>query len=285
MQMNLSETQFVLFQTYIQQQCGILIGKDKNYLIESRLTKLLIDSGLRSFDELYTLLAHTRDDSIRDRVIDALTTNETSWFRDRAPWLLLKHKLLPKYIEELRARKVDKIRIWSAAASTGQEAYSIAMTIDRYLRDQMIRDITLDRFEILATDISQTVLDIAVRGRYDSISIMRGLSEDDKTTYFRRDGMVWEIDERIKSVVRFMRFNLQDSYILLGKFQLVFCRYVMIYFSDDLKRDIIGKLSRCLTDQGALMIGASELNTLIDRHFDLIDTEYGLYYLKKGERT
>ncbi len=230
------------------------------------------------------MLSQNRDLTIRDRVIDALTTNETSWFRDRAPWQLLRHTFLPQYVEALRSGRTSKIRIWSAASSTGQEAYSIAMTIDRYLRDHMIRDVTLEQFEIFATDISQTVLDIAVRGRYDSISIMRGLPDLEKSMYFQRHGMTWEVDERIRSIVRFQRFNLQDSFILLGKFQLVFCRYVMIYFSDDLKRDIINKLSRCLTDEGVLLIGASELNTLIDRHFELKDTTHGSYYLKKGER-
>lgn len=280
--MNLTEQEFLLFQKYIQDQCGIQIGKEKSYLIESRLTKLLIDSGLTSFEQLYLKLAHTQDEQVRDRVIDALTTNETSWFRDRTPWHLFKTQLMPKFVEQLRSGARQRIRIWSAAASTGQEAYSIAMSIDRYLQDRMIRDVHLQQFEILATDISQTVLEMARRGRYDSISIMRGLPEEDKRRYFRQTGMAWEIDERLKSMVRFERFNLQNSFVRFGVFDSVFCRYVLIYFSDELKAEIIDKLSRCMVADGVLFIGASELNPLLDQKFMLRQSAEGSYYTKRG---
>ncbi len=254
-----SDKEFGLLNNYISKNCGITLAEDKAYLIESRLSRLLIELGLAKFEDLYTLLSQSSDKKLQEKIIDAITTNETLWFRDKTPWEMLKEQLLPRYIEEFRAGQRQKVRIWSAAASTGQEAYSTAMLIDQYLRQHMVADVKLGDFEIVGTDISKTVLQIAKAGRYDSISIMRGLAEEYKTEYFDVQGRTWEIKESLRQAVKFIPFNLQESFMGLGKFDVIFLRYVLIYFAEDLKDDIAQKCSQVLAADGALILGNSEI--------------------------
>lgn len=278
----LSSNEFRLMQKYIEEKCGILLGEEKAYLIESRLCKLLIDSRLSSFIELYNMLIKSNDKNIEEKIINAMTTNETLWFRDQSPWIILEEVLLPIYIEQLRSGEKSKIRIWSAAASTGQEAYSTAMCIDNFLNKNRIEDINLSSFEIIATDISREVLQIAGMGRYDSISIMRGLKETYKNRYFKNEGRVWKIDERIKNSVKFMKFNLQNSYLMLGKFDIIFCRYVMIYFSEKLKNEVLEKMKNSLVTNGVFFIGNSELINNYEQYFEKDCYNNAVYY-KRGE--
>jgi chemotaxis protein methyltransferase CheR len=279
---SLSARELDLIRDYIEKECGIALGKDKAYLIESRLSKILIDSGFSSYEELYRTIYQHRDPAMAEKVIDAITTNETLWFRDGGPWTVLEKRLLPEYIQELRTRKTRRIRIWSAAASTGQEAYSIAMSIDRYLLEHAITDVNLSDFEIMATDISPTVLEIAEKGRYDSISIMRGLPTIYRDRYFRNEGRVWILDERIRQAVSFQRFNLQHSFLVLGKFNLVFCRYVLLYFSNDFKQEILNKMARVLDSGGAFFIGSSEILNQYSNWFDRQEHQGTVFYSQKG---
>ncbi|MZP29956.1 protein-glutamate O-methyltransferase CheR [Heliobacterium undosum] len=274
---------FRLMQQYIERECGIHLDDDKAYLIEGRLGKLLAESGARDFEEFYHLLYKSRDRRMAEKVIDAITTNETMWFRDKTPWRILEDLLLPRFVEELRAGKRLRIRIWSAAASTGQEAYSTAMCIDRYLKDKAVAGISLDRFEIIATDISPAVLQVARSGKYDSISILRGLEAAYKDRYFQKEGRVWSIDERIRKAVRFERFNLQDPYHLLGSFDVIFCRYVAIYFSEMLKRDVFTRMAGQMNPGGVLFLGGSEIFTEYGERFQRKDHQGGIYYLVKRE--
>lgn len=281
MSYQLSNSEFQLFRNYLHDHCGIYLGDDKAYLIESRLSKLLSDWGMSSFEELYQAIMKNKDPNIAERVIDALTTNETLWFRDQSPWIILTEVLLPRYINLLRTNKRSTIRIWSAAASTGQEAYSTAMCIDHYLKSHGIQDVRLSQFEIVATDISQTVLDIARKGSYDSISMIRGMDPMYKEKYFKQNGLVWELDERIKAAVSFKKFNLQHSFLLLGKFDLILCRYVLIYFADSLKADIANKLSNCMEAEGTLIIGASELYNALEQRFEMANYANGIFYKRR----
>lgn len=279
---SLSHSEFQLFKKYIKEKCGIDISDDKAYLIETRLSKLLVDSGLDSFEGLYQMIIRNTDPYISEKVIDAITTNETLWFRDKSPWVMLEELFLPQWIDQIRSGKTQKIRIWSAAASTGQEAYSTAMCIDHYLLKKGIKDIGLSQFEIIATDISKTVLEIARKGRYDAISIMRGLDPDYKERYFKKDGMVWLLDDKIKNAVKFEHFNLQNTFLFLGKFELVFCRYVLIYFAESLKMEVFSKIFNITEPQGYLLIGASELFNGLDQFYEMRHHQNGTYYVKKG---
>jgi chemotaxis protein methyltransferase CheR len=279
--MSLSSKEFEMMQKFIEEQCGIAIREEKAYLIESRLTKLLIDSGLTSFEDLYKRICHQRDPIMKERVIDAITTNETLWFRDRTPWEVLENSFLPVYIKEIREGKRTGVRIWSAACSTGQEAYSTAMCIDNYLTRNGIKDVKLSHFKILATDISHTVLSMAKAAKYDSISIMRGLDNTCKNEYFTNEGRIWKLDERIKNSVTFQQFNLQNSFLLMGKLDIIFCRYVIIYFSENLKNDVIKKMASALQSQGALFLGSSEIFPQAGNAFVMEKYKTGVYYRLK----
>lgn len=284
MQVSLSNAEFQLFQQYICKECGINIEENKAYLIESRLSKLLVEFGLSSYRELYNIISTNDNSHISVKVIDAITTNETLWFRDKSPWSVLSEVLLPGYIEMLRTFKKTKIRIWSAAASTGQEAYSIAMCIDYYLECHGIKDVHLSQFEIVATDISHTVLEISRQGKYNTTSIMRGLDQVYKDKYFTSVGMDWELNERIKAAVTFKHFNLQNSFLFLGKFDIIFCRYVLIYFSDSLKADIVNKCLNNIESDGVFFIGSSEIYNGLDPRFEKLAYGNGTYYKKRRDQ-
>lgn len=280
---NLSSEDFLLFQKYIEEQCGISIRDDKAYLIESRLSKFLVKFGLASFEELYQLLSRQQDVALAEDVIDALTTNETLWFREKSPWEIMNDKLLGEYVQEIRQNKRSKVRIWSAACSTGQEPYSIAMCIDSYLVRRGIKDITLENFEILATDISSAVLQMAQKGKYDSISMARGLDNIYRDQYFRQEGRIWILNERIKQAVKFVKFNLQKSFIGLGKFDLVFCRYVAIYFSEKFKKEVFKKIATSLVSGGILMLGNSEVFLSHKEDYEVEQYDKAIFYRVRGE--
>lgn len=281
MSTELSTQEFNLFRKYIEEQCGIDIQEDKAYLIESRLSKLLADSGLSSFEELFNRVTQLKDKQTTEKIIDAITTNETQWFRDNTPWEILENLIMPVWIQEFREGKRTKVRIWSAACSTGQEPYSIAMSIDQYLAKNQITDISLSQFEIIATDISATVLEIARMGKYSSVSIIRGLSETYKEKYFQNQEHTWILDETIKKRVKFEQFNLQNSFLIWGKFDLVFCRYVIIYFSESFKQEIIDKMAGVLEPGGIFFLGSSELFTGTKAYFEMKTYQNGVYYQRR----
>lgn len=256
---SLSSHAFRLFQTYIEEHCGIRILDDKEYLIESRLSRFLIQFGLTNFDELYCLISQQQQPDLAEAIIDAITTNETQWFRDKTPWQFMEEVLLPKYTEKLQKGECSTIRIWCAACATGQEPYSIAMCIDRYLKRHSIEGVSLADFEIVATDISHTVLKLAQLGKYDSISMSRGLDITYRDSYFQQAGRIWTLDPKIKEAVKFRQFNLQNRFSSLGRFDLIFLRYVTIYFSDAFKTEIIEKTARALHPKGYLVLGNSEV--------------------------
>ena len=278
----ISEKEFLLFREYIMKHSGISIAPEKSYLIETRLSKLMTDSGTDSFSDFYEYIMSMKDPLMPQKIINAITINETSWFRDDAPWMILENILLPKLIDELTKGNRTQVRIWSAAASTGQEIYSTAMCIDNYLRKEEIKGVDLSDFEFFATDISSHVLDIAKKGRYNSISIKRGLSYYYKTEYFVEDDAAWDIAPKIKNAVKFERFNLQNSYYALGKFDIIFCRYVLIYFSDSQKKEVIAKMHDALNENGVFFTGNYALYDMFTDNYNA--NYYGnlTYYTKKG---
>ncbi len=256
--MSLSKEEFELLRNFVKKECGIAVGDEKSYLIETRLSTLVIEAGCDSFRQFYDKVAQDPRSPLREKIIDAMTTNETLWFRDQGPWLVLRNALIPQFCEQLRSGKCKKIRIWSAASSTGQEPYSIAMTILRYLEENPIPGVKEEAFEILATDLSPSALFVATSGRYDGLSISRGLEPDLRDRFFEKSGRVYALNDRVKSRVTFKKFNLLESYKSFGQFDLVLCRNVLIYFSKDLKRDIVNRIGDALGDGGSFMVGASE---------------------------
>jgi chemotaxis protein methyltransferase CheR len=272
----ISTTEFRLLRDFIEQSCGIALGDEKVYLIETRLAGLLAETGCSDYGSFYRLAANSADTRLRDRIVDAMTTNETLWFRDTHPFTILREVLLPPLVEELRSGNRFRIRIWSGAASTGQEPYSIAITILEYCR--LHPGIRPEQFEIVAVDISPSALFIAKAGRYDASSIARGLPEDLRDRYFRRDGNVWTVDPAVKALVTLRKFNLQDPLDPLGKFDIAFLRYVAIYFSDDFKRRLFANIARMTAPDGHLFISAVETLRGLSDAFEPLLHANGTYY-------
>lgn len=263
----ITPSEFKLLRDYIERHCGIVLGEEKAYLVETRLAGLLAETGCRDFGSFYRMASSEAGNTLRDKIVDAMTTNETLWFRDGHPFQILREVLLPEFSQQLRDGGRFRIRIWSAAASTGQEPYSIALSILEHCR--LNPDLRPDQFEIVATDISPSALFLARAGRYDAGALGRGMPDDLRDRYFRREGQVWALDESVKRLVTLRRFNLQDPMDSLGRFDIVFCRYVTIYFSDPFKRQIYEGIARLTSPGGSLFISAVEN---MHGHGDLFET-------------
>lgn len=279
---SLSHREFVLLQKYIEEQSGIQLGEEKAYLIESRLSDILDSYSLSSYEQLFYRAQNKMDAGFCQRVIDAVTTNETYWFRDKTPWYILEDILLPVYIKEIREGKRADVRIWSCACSSGQEPYSIAMCIDSYLRKNSIENISLDRFHILATDLSKSIIDTAVEGKYDMVSMQRGLDRSTIDRYFVKEGNLWSICEKIRQAVNYRQFNLKGDNFTRLEYDIIFCRYVMIYFSEHLKERLLSRLINALRPQGVLFIGASEIINSYWADIEMETYKNGVYFRLKG---
>ncbi|MCL2763897.1 MAG: protein-glutamate O-methyltransferase CheR [Treponema sp.] len=278
---SLNEKEYFLFKNYIAENCGIVIPAEKSYMIETRLSKFLLDTGTNSFDELYDYLIKNNDPVLNQKIINSITTNETKWFRDETPWKVLEKIVLPRLIDDLASGRKTKARIWSAAASTGQEIYSTVMCVDNYLYTNSIKGVSLKDFDFLATDISSHVIHKAKNGRYDKISIMRGLNDYYKMKYFTKNGFAWDIDHRIRDEVKFTHFNLLNSYEIFGSFDIIFCRYLLIYFSDILKKEVAAKMYNSLLDNGVLFTGNYVIHDLFSNNFKSNNHGNLTYYIKK----
>ena len=190
---HIAQRDFDLLRDFIREQCGISVSDDKSYLIESRLAHLVAATGARDFGEFYLKAKQDGTGALRDNIVDAVTTHETLWFRDTTPWVTIREVMLREWIADLEAGRKAGIRIWSAACSTGQEPYSLAMAIDEALAG---RRVAPNRFEILATDISAGALFVAMSGRYNQIAMSRGLEARYRTRYFTQKGPIWECRSR-----------------------------------------------------------------------------------------
>jgi chemotaxis protein methyltransferase CheR len=270
----LSDNDYSVFCDFLEQQCGIVLGTNKQYLVKSRLSPLMARFEIESITDLVNKTMRQSERQLRAAVIDAMTTNETLWFRDIYPYELLKDKLLPEL------DKGKPLKIWSAASSSGQEPYSIAMTIQEYKNQVSVNSRSM--FSIVGTDISNTMLDICKNGEYDALALSRGLSAERKTKFFTDSGHgMMKINAEVQRVVNFRHLNLLDSYNLLGKFDIIFCRNVLIYFSADIKSQIINKFAQQLNPNGYLVLGASESMSGLSDAFNMIRCNPGIIYQKK----
>ena len=272
--------EFLLLRDYIEEHCGISLTDDKMYLVETRLTTLMAENGCRSFIELYNKAVADSTYGLRDKIVEAMTTNETLWFRDEGTFSILEEILLNELSAEIRAGKRTRIKVWCAACSTGQEPYSAAMTVLELARKQYT--LNPEHVEIFATDISSTVLYLAMAGRYDNFAISRGLPEDLRNRYFDLDGNVWVIKNDVKRMVRYQKLNLQESFALIGRQDIVFCRNVLIYFSDEFKEDILRRITELLRPNGCLFVGSSESIINYSQDYQVLRHSRGLYYKTKS---
>ncbi len=232
----------------VKKLAGVELGNNKQYLVESRFNPVMKEFNISGFSNLINSIKMGRDKKLIEKFIDAITTHETLFFRDRTPFDALK-KLLMGDLGKKR-----KLRIWSAAASTGQEAYSIAMIIE----DINKRNSNKINYEILGTDISEDVLEYAKKGAYRSYEVSRGLPKEYLSKYFDREGTNYKIKNELKRHITFKKFNLITGLYNFQKFDVVFCRNVLIYFDDLNKKLVYKKIASVLNDDGYLFIGSSE---------------------------
>lgn len=251
--MSLTSQQIQAVCKLTEQVTGIQWDQSKDYLIETRLVNRLHEFGCKSLEELLRKVEGGQGPE-RNAFIDAVTTRETLFFRDESPYIALEHKALPEIIDAKgKSTYARRLRLWSAAASTGQEAYSIVMTLMEMLPD-------FDRWDVqvLATDISDAALSSASRGIYTDFEVGRGMRQDLLNRYFNRVAGGWQVKDEVRSVVTFQKANLLQPFMNLGPFDVIFCRYVAIYFDIPTRRDLFERLSRVLTSDGAIFVGASE---------------------------
>lgn len=268
----ISPQEYEEFRAFLEGACGIVLGENKQYLVSSRLSRVVAEYGLGSLSELIRLIGRERSSELRDRIIEAMTTNETSWFRDRTPYTALSELILP----DLARTRRNLLRIWSAACSSGQEPYSIGITVSEF---QIANPGVLRAdVQIVATDISPAMLGVARGARYDSLAMGRGMLPERKKRYFQPHGELWEVIPSIRSKVQFRELNLLQSYALMGRFDVIFCRNVLIYFSTASKRDILERMTQTLNPGGYLLLGGSESLTGMTDLYEMIRFDGGVVY-------
>lgn len=249
--------EFAVYTKLVRELTGIALDAGKAYLIETRLEPMIRELALKGYSDLYYRIKADATGALARKVIDRITTQETSFFRDSSPFDMLKFKIIPDLID---ARKKAlppgariPIRIWSAACSTGQEVYSILISLKGVLGDLSAYSIRL-----LATDISDSAIAQASRGVYKAGEIVRGMPSDLLSRYFTVEGGAHKIRDDLRAFASFKRWNLFDDFSSFGRFDVIFCRNVAIYFADEDKRDLFERMERVLEPDGALIVGSTE---------------------------
>ncbi len=262
----MEQTEFGLWARYVYELTGIALEPSKSYLIESRLEPLLNVHGCKTLNDLYRKSRMDRTGDIEKDIIDQITTNETLFFRDHSPFEMLKYKILPDMIDRKRRNAFSSlpvsIRIWSAGCSTGQEVYSIAITLKEALENMTSCNIT-----VLGTDISRAAIAKASYGTYSQLEIERGVEAAYLLKYFTRNGNVWKICDEIRSMATFKAMNLMQPFTGMGKFDMVFCRNVGIYFTVEDRKKLFQNIEKVMLEDGALIIGSTESLTGIAPQF------------------
>jgi chemotaxis protein methyltransferase CheR len=235
----------------LKERSGLVLSADKQYLVESRLLPVARKTALGSLAELVAALKDDNSGPLMTMVVEAMTTNETYFFRDKAPFDNFRSAVLPALLAARRAQRA--IRIWCAAASTGQEPYSLAIVLK-----EMAADLAGWRIDLVATDLSNEVLEKARQGIYSQFEVQRGLPVQLLIKYFTQVGEMWQIAPEIRAMVKFRQLNLLADFSELGMFDLVFCRNVLIYFDQDTKIGLLNRLRPLVARGGYLVLGAAE---------------------------
>jgi chemotaxis protein methyltransferase CheR len=255
-----------LFCQYIRDLSGINLDGSKTYLLETRLATLLDQERCSCFAELHHKAKQPGGEALRQKIIDRICTNETFFFRDKGPFDLLQHKIIPDLIDARKAASSGffptPIRIWSAACSTGQEIYSIAIVLR-----ELLHDLKGYRIRLLGTDLSNTAIARASRGEYNRFEIKRGLPDAMLKKHFTCTGDAWKINDDIRGMVSFRKINLTTPFAGLGKFDIVFCRNVGVYFNMADRKRLFHNIERVMEKDGYLIIGATESLINVDPRF------------------
>lgn len=277
--LKISPDELKLVAQYIQDISGIYLDQSKSYLFETRLGSIATEHGCSTYKDLYQKAKAEPSKVIERKIIDAISTNETLFFRDKGPFELLQHKLLPELIDARTpgssALKTN-LKIWSAASSTGQELYSIAIILK-----EMLPDMSKYAIKLVGTDISDGAVAQASRGKYNKFEMERGLPGDKLQRYFTMFGDSWTIKDEIRAMVQFRKLNLMLPFASLGKFDIIFCRNVAIYFTLPDRQKLFNKIADSLADDGYLIIGSTESLTGICPRFIPKRHLRSIFYQKK----
>lgn len=264
-ELKISDEEFVQLRDFIYQQCGIYIAENRKYLVENRLSNRLKDLNLKSFGEYYQYLRYDANKrSELNKLFEVVTTNETSFYRNPPQLQVFQEKVLGAVIAELRAKGQKRLRIWSAGCSTGEEPYTLGIILHEVLRSEIASwDI-----RITANDLSEAVLASARKGMYSDYAL-RTTPPEITNRYFIKEGTQYRIDPKVQQLVQFGQINLSDRTQLkrVERSQIVFCRNVIIYFDDEMKKQVIGSFYDNLLPGGYLLIGHSESLHNISRAF------------------
>ncbi|AVO45710.1 CheR family methyltransferase [Phreatobacter cathodiphilus] len=255
---------------FLKSRSGLVLSNDKQYLIESRLMPIVRKHGMTGIGDLVQKLKAPGAESLAAKVTEAMTTNESFFFRDKTPFDHFKEVMLPAMLKARAAKR--HVRIWCAAASTGQEPYSLAMILK-----EMGAQVAGWRFEIIGTDLSGEVLERAKAGVYSQFEVQRGLPIQMLLKYFVQNGDQWTISPEIRSMVHYRTLNLLNDFSALGQFDIVYCRNVLIYFDQPTKIDVLNRTARITAPDGYLLLGAAETVVGLTDSFKPIADRRGLY--------
>ncbi|WP_448188398.1 CheR family methyltransferase [Azospirillum sp. sgz301742] len=266
---------FDMFATLLKQRSGLVLTKDKAYLLESRLMPVARKWNMKGLDELASTVRTRKDEALLRDITEAMTTNESSFFRDQKPFDQFKQIVLPRLMEARAAKR--SIRIWSAASSSGQEAYSLAMMLS-----EDAPRLSGWRIEIVGTDISSEMVERSKAGIYTQFEVQRGLPIQMLVKHFRQQGDKWQIAPNLRQMVTFREWNLLSDLGGLGQFDVVFCRNVLIYFDQPTKAKVLESIARQMPPDGVLYLGGAETVLGITDRFKPVDGQRGLYTLANG---
>jgi len=269
----MTPSEFEYLRKFLKDRSGLVLSNDKQYLVESRLLPIARKAGLDHLSGLVTALKMPSNAVLANDVVEAMTTNESFFFRDKTPFEHFKDTMLPSLLEN-RAR-TRNLRIWCAAASTGQEPYSLGICL-REAGPKM----TGWRTRILGTDLSGEVLEKAKAGIYSQFEVQRGLPIQMLLKYFEQKGDLWQIRPEMRSMVEWRRLNLLESFSHLGEFDIVFCRNVLIYFDQPTKTEILNRLAKQIPEDGYLVLGAAETVVGLTDAFKPVIGKRGLFQVK-----
>ncbi|MGH6892264.1 MAG: CheR family methyltransferase [Dongiaceae bacterium] len=263
-------TDFEFICQILRERSGLMLSNDKAYLLESRLLPVARKWKLATFDDLVRTIRTRMDEAIIKDVVEAMTTNESFFFRDTKPFDQFRQLVLPALLKNRASKRT--IRIWSAACSSGQEAYSLAMMLS-----EMAAQLAGWRIEIIGTDLSTEILARAKEGMYSQFEVQRGLPITMLVKYFAQVGDRWQINAKIRGMVQYREFNLLQDPAALGRFDVVFCRNVLIYFDQPIKTRVLDGVAKMMPDDGYLFLGGAETVLGVTDKFQMVPGQRGIY--------
>lgn len=269
--MSIDTADFEFIRDLLRKRCGVILEAGKEYLVETRLTPLAEQVGFASLHDFISRLKGNNSDSLCTSVVEALTINETLFFRDVHPFNTLKKSLLPELIERRSTQR--RLNLWCAAASSGQEPYSVAMVLVEHFPQLVNWHVRL-----IASDFSDAVLERAQRGRFSQIEVNRGLPAPLLVRYFRKEGRDWQLSEKIRNQVEFCKVNLVKDWPPLPPMDVIFMRNILIYFDVETKKAVLGKMRRVLKPDGYLFLGSAETTLNLDAGFERLQIEGTVVY-------